>query len=81
MKESGKMSRSKRKTPKRGNCVCHSEKQDKTLANRKYRQAIKRAIKNNTEILPLKKEVSNIWRFGKDGKSYLKNPQRKDIQK
>lgn len=75
------MSRSKRKTPIIGNCVCRSEKQDKAIANRRLRRAEKAAIKSNAEILPHKKEISDIWAFGKDGKRYLKKPCRKDLQK
>lgn len=48
-----------------------SEKQDKRFANRKFRRYVKQVIFE--EVLPLLREVSNIWTFGKDGKQYVKD--------
>lgn len=49
-----------------------SEKEDKRLANRRFRRKAKlRAKSGNGEFL-LMREVSNTWAFAKDGKRYLK---------
>jgi hypothetical protein len=50
-----------------------SEKKDKSLANRKLRHKIKRLLKQNSEIevLPILRELSDIWCFNKDGKSWF----------
>lgn len=74
------MSRSFKKTPISGNCVCRSEKQDKRIANRRLRRAEKQAIKIGKD-LPLVDEISNVWDFGKDGKHYMKEPDEKDMRK
>ncbi len=65
------MSRSKRKTPITGITTCESEKQDKRKANRKLRRKTREEIKKGNDTLPLLREVSNVWDFGKDGKWYL----------
>ncbi len=62
------MSRSFKKTPIVGITACKSEKQDKRDANRKHRRISKQKITFSSAPLPLMKEVSNIWGFGKDGK-------------
>jgi hypothetical protein len=64
------MSRSRRKNPYRGWTVCDSEKDEKILANRRLRRASKQALLNGNEVFPLKKEISNVWNWGKDGKIY-----------
>lgn len=69
------MSRSYRHTPIFGNCLCHSEKQDKRLANRRWRRIVRYVLRTgDSELLPLQREVSNVWSFGKDGKRYFHNP-------
>lgn len=65
------MSRSARKTPIRGVTTASSEKQDKRLANRKFRRLVKTSLKNDSEVLPLIREVSNVYGFEKDGKLYF----------
>lgn len=63
------MSRSFKKIAIHGVCS-GSDKQDKTLANRKFRRIVKELLKKNIKNLPTKlKEVSNVWSFQKDGKS------------
>ncbi len=62
------MSRS-RKKPISGITCCESDKPWKVEANRKLRRLQKRALKMRKEILPSLKEVSNVWLFGKDGKT------------
>ncbi len=74
------MSRSYRKTPIFGNCICRSEKKDKRIANRAYRRIVRHCLKAGKE-LPLKREVSNIWSFGKDGKSYWHNFTQESMRK
>ena len=65
------MSRSKRKSPFGGNTTAVTEKQDKQIANRAERRINKQLIADNdsSSMLMSKREVSNVWSFGKDGKS------------
>ena len=76
-----RMTRSKKKHPITGITCAESEKDDKRLANRKFRMAVKRAIKKGAEVLPHKREVSNVWSFAKDGKEYVdkKSPYHKKV--
>lgn len=66
------MSRSKKKTPKRGITGASSEKEDKRDANRKLRRKTKQQVNKEDEILLELREVSNVWGFGKDGKIFDK---------
>jgi len=63
------MSRSYRKTPAWGHTTAESEKSDKIRANRDFRRAVQIALYNEDEM-PLLREISNVWDFAKDGKSY-----------
>jgi hypothetical protein len=47
-----------------------SEKRDKTIANKRYRRLVKVRIAKRSEVLPLIREISNIYQFDKDGKHY-----------
>jgi hypothetical protein len=68
------MSHSYRKRYFSGN-ACHknSEKGDKRKANRKLRRFVKIILRGDpyTETLPMIREISDIWDFRKDGKSYF----------
>lgn len=64
------MSRSKRNTPILPNCKAASEKAEKQKANRKLRRIVKEKLAVSDEELPQKKEISDSWNWGKDGKSY-----------
>ncbi|MEN7551762.1 hypothetical protein AAG747_27855 [Rapidithrix thailandica] len=65
------MSRSKKKSKIRSMTTASSEKQDKREANRKLRRVVKQKINNSEEaVLPELREVSDIWNFNKDGKTY-----------
>jgi hypothetical protein len=75
------MSRSRRKTPICGWTTCDSEKEDKSLANRRLRRIVGHAIKNNREIYPELREVSDVWNFGKDGKQRLLDVDSKEMRK
>lgn len=67
------VARSFKKTPKTGNTKRESEKEDKQLANRKFRRISKQKLHEN-KILPEKiYEVDEIWSHGKDGKRWF-NP-------
>lgn len=73
------MSRSSRKTNICGITMAATEKADKQKANRAERHKVKSAMALNREIevLPAKREVSNVWAMAKDGKTYFdasKNP-------
>jgi len=67
------MSRSYRKTPIVG-IAGGSEKEDKRMANQKFRKKSKQSIiKENIDKLPYKmEEIQDIWSMSKDGKIYLK---------
>lgn len=63
------MSHSRRHTPICGNTLARSEKKDKRLANRCWRRIVRARIAlGQVELLPLQREVSNVWSFAKDGK-------------
>ncbi len=67
------MSRSYRKTPITGITTAASEKRDKQLANRRLRRRVKQALRGEPEaqVLPLKREVSDVWTMDKDGKRWF----------
>jgi hypothetical protein len=67
------MTRSRRKTPITGITTCRSEKSDKQIANRRMRHKARLAIHHGLDHMPLLREVSNIWNFGKDGKTWRGN--------
>lgn len=67
------MSRSKKHTPIHGHTTSTSEKEDKQRANRAYRHKVNVALKQEDEVLPELKEVSDVWDFAKDGKQYDPN--------
>ncbi len=64
------MSRSRIKTPIYGNTTVASEKIAKRLANRAYRRTTHVEVSQGKEVIAAVKEVSNVWDFPKDGKSY-----------
>lgn len=67
------MSRSHRKTPKRGVTTARSEKQDKRLYNRHHRRLIRVLLRlrlnPEIEVLPHLREHSDPWCMDKDGKT------------
>lgn len=69
------MSRSYRHSPFTGICS-HSDKPGKTLANQRLRSRQRDAIKGCRDfenlIVPLLREVSNVYSFPKDGKMRIK---------
>jgi hypothetical protein len=75
------MSRSKKKTPITGITTAETEKKNKLEANRKLRRLNKiKMHKGDFNFFQLR-EISNVWGFDKDGKRYLKEPDRKDLMK
>jgi hypothetical protein len=68
------MSRSYRHSPFIGHAA-HSDKPGKVIANRTLRAASRQALANCRDfddlIMPLLREVSNVWSFPKDGKGRL----------
>jgi hypothetical protein len=62
------MSRSRKKHPFSGITVAESEKQEKRRANRKERRAVKTALIADSEMLPHRREVSDVWAMSKDRK-------------
>lgn len=64
------MSRSRKRTPITGNCKCDSEKQEKRKANRRLRRIVRASVRVGADPLPVIREVSNVWTWGKDGKTW-----------
>ncbi|MBP9094535.1 hypothetical protein KBI23_26185 [bacterium] len=75
------MSRSFRHTPVIGNACAASDKPGKQIANRTLRMHVRicllKALRNSDDfdnlVVPLLREVSNVWSFPKDGKHRM-NP-------
>ena len=68
------MSRSRKKTPISGITKARSEKQDKRIANRRYRSRVKHQLRNLEDAegvsLSIVREVTNVWSMAKDGKRW-----------
>ncbi|MES2041026.1 MAG: hypothetical protein V4495_24680 [Pseudomonadota bacterium] len=70
------MSNSRRKKPVWGQCICQSEKEDKKRWHSRWRSTERVALVSATPAgldahLPvLERQVSNVWKMGKDGHSY-----------
>ena len=70
------MARSYRHTPIIGITCAESEKKDKRIANRTLRAACRTALASCQDydalVMPILREVSNVWSFDKDGKQRLR---------
>jgi len=75
------MARSYRHTPIFGITTSQSEEQDKRLANRRLRRLVRPALSRGDELLPLLRDVSNVWSFDKDGRRYDPRATRKQMRK
>lgn len=75
------MSRSFMKNKIVGYTKKETEKRDKTIANKRYRRLVKVRIAKRSEILPLIREVSNIYQFDKDGKHYYAGMTKLEMRK
>ena len=65
------MSRSRRKHPAGGITTADSDKYGKTMASRVARRVVREALARDLEgLMPLKREVSDVWSFSKDGKKW-----------
>ena len=64
------MARSFNRLPITGNCKCRSEKSDKITWHRRLRRRVRIALYRGDDIMPHRFDVSNVWLFGKDGKTY-----------
>ncbi len=66
------MSHSFRHTPVIGITTAASDKPGKKIANRKLRQRVRMALLECPDfdnlVVPLQREVSDVWDFPKDGK-------------
>jgi len=67
------MSRSRRRTPVCGFTTARSEKQDKAAAHRRERRRVHAVLATDParDLLPHRRELSNVWAYAKDGKQYL----------
>jgi hypothetical protein len=76
------MSRSRRQHPIIGISIAKSEKYDKQKSNRILRARVRTALtKNEDPVLPVLREVSDVWSFAKDGKQYLVDGSAKWLRK
>lgn len=83
------MSRSYKKTPIIGHTKAESEKSDKKIWHRRFRHKTKdilRSMHNDTDmmndaIMPVEDEVGTLWSMSKDGKSYLGNWLKKNLDR
>ncbi len=75
------MSRSRRHTPIFASTTCKSDKEDKTLARRRWRKACKAALNKGSETFPTLRDVSDVWSFGKDGKGWWKDASEKMMRR
>jgi hypothetical protein len=77
------MTRSRKKAPFTPISSSTSEKADKVMAHRKERRTVRTllAVKPDVEVLPHRREISNVWAYAKDGKRYRKSPRAKDMRK
>ena len=83
------MSRSYKKTPIIGHTVAQSEKSDKKFWHRRFRHKTKdilRSMHNDPDmiddtVMPVEGDVSNTWAMSKDGKSYLGNWLKKNMDR
>ncbi len=65
------MSRSRRKTPVFGHTTTDDQQHPwKQMAQRAWRRAVRQALHMGREVLPLLREVSDVWDWPMDGKWY-----------
>lgn len=64
------MARSRRKNPICGITTARSEKQDKKIWHSRMRAATRTHLASgrDPDVMPIEREVSNVWSFDKDGK-------------
>lgn len=83
------MSRSYKKTPVIGHTAAQSEKSDKKTWHRRFRHKtrdILRSLHNDPDmiddtIMPVENDVSSTWSMSKDGKSYLGNWLKRNVDR
>jgi hypothetical protein len=77
------MSRSVKKNPICGTTTVRSEKVDKIAAHRRERHAVRDRLRVEplTEVLPARREMSDVWTYSKDGKVFLANARLQDLRK
>lgn len=64
-----------------GITTSRSEKQDKRRANRALRRVVRHCLREEDEMLPLLREVSDVWGFDKDGKAWASHATPRDMRK
>lgn len=83
------MSRSYKKVPVIGHTGADSEKADKKIWHRRFRHKTKdilRSMHNDVEgmddvIMPVETDVSNTWAMSKDGKHYIGEWLKKNVDR
>ena len=61
--------------------VGYTKKETEKRDNKRYRRLVKVRIAKRSEILPLIREVSNIYQFDKDGKHYYAGMTKLEMRK
>ena len=77
------MGKSRKHTKIFGNTCSDSEKRDKTIHHRRMRRKIKDQIQKGEfdEPFPVDEEVSDVYNWDKDGKSWFGEAEEKDLRK
>lgn len=83
------MSRSYKKFPVAGHTTAESEKRDKKIWHRRFRHKtrdILRSLHNDPDmiddtVMPVEDDVSSTWSMSKDGKTYLGNWLKKNMDR
>jgi len=80
------MSRSRRHSKIFGNTCSESEKRDKVIYHRRLRRRVADAIRKSVQsgdeaTFPLPDEVGNQYLWAKDGKTYWRDAEEKDLRK
>lgn len=81
------MSRSYKRVPVAGHTNADSEKTDKKIWHRRFRhktKSILRSLHNDVDsmndvVMPVENDVSSLWSMSKDGKAYLGDWLKKNV--
>jgi hypothetical protein len=76
------MARSYRNPHRLGNTKAETEADDKRWANRIYRRRVRQALYRQAEVMPLVREVCDVWGWAKDGRHcWRADPDPRDARK
>lgn len=75
------MSRSTRKTPIVGITKAPSEKNDKRVAQRRFRRKAKVSISQGEDPPEDLNEIADVWTFDKDGKQFFNEDEHPELMR